>query len=69
MRFERDKVIIYYTDRSKHTGIAEVRPDYLKYEDVYQELVSKRNQLQGTLIQIIGLPLKDGTLLATNVAI
>jgi len=66
---EKDEAIIYYTDASEKLGIVKVRPDYLIDEALYKEVVSKRQQLSGTKVQIIGLPQEDGTIIAANVLI
>ncbi|TEU11876.1 MAG: hypothetical protein E3J21_22560 [Anaerolineales bacterium] len=64
---EKDEAIISYTDASEKMGTVKVRPDYLNDEALYKEVVSRRQQLHGTKVQIIGLPLKDGTIVAANV--
>jgi hypothetical protein len=64
---EKDEAIISYTDASEKMGTVKVRPDYLNDKALYKEVVSKRQQLRGTKVQIIGLPLKDGTIVAANV--
>ena len=72
---EKDEAIISYTDASEKVGTVvrpgtvKVRPDYLIDKALYQEVVSKRQQLRGTKVQIIGLPLQDGTIVAANVLI
>jgi len=64
---EKDEAIISYTDASEKMGTVRVRPDYLIDRALYKEVVSKRQQMRGTKMQIIGLPLKDGTVVAANV--
>jgi len=69
----RDEALIFYTQASvkegtiDEKGTVRVRPDYLIDQTLYQEVVSKRQQLRGTRMQIIGLPLKDGTIIAANI--
>jgi len=64
---EKDEAIISYADASEKKSTVKVRPDYLIDKALYQEVVSKRQQLRGTKVQVIGLPLKDGTIVAANV--
>ncbi|MBI4674069.1 MAG: hypothetical protein HY741_20690 [Chloroflexi bacterium] len=64
---EKDKTKIVYTDASAKRAVIEVRPDYLKYKEVYDQIISNRQQLQGKRVQVIGLPLNDGTILASNI--
>ncbi len=66
---EKDEAIISYTDASEKVGTVKVRPDYLIDKALYQEVVSKSQQLRGTKVQVIGLPLQDGTIVAANVLI
>lgn len=66
---EKDEAIISYTDASEKMGTVKVRPDYLIDKALYQEVVSRRQQLRGTKVQVIGLPLQDGTIVAANVLI
>lgn len=70
-----EEAVITYTDASvkkgtvEHRGTVRVRPDYLADSKAYRELVDKLLQLRGTKVQIIGLPLKDGTVVASNVLV
>jgi hypothetical protein len=66
---EKDEAIVSYTDASEKVGTVKVRPDYLIDKALYQEVVSKSQQLRGTKVQVIGLPLQDGTIVAANVLI
>jgi hypothetical protein len=66
---EKDEAIVSYTDAYEKVGTVKVRPDYLIDKALYQEVVSKSQQLRGTKVQVIGLPLQDGTIVAANVLI
>ncbi len=66
---EKDEAIISYTDASGKKGTVKVRPDYLIDKTLYKKVVSNRHQLLGTKVQIIGLSLKDGTIIAANILI
>lgn len=75
---DQGEVTISYTDLFPKTrpvtwlakaGAVKVRPDYLVDQALYEEVVRKHLQLRGTMVQIIGLPLKDGTIAAANILI
>lgn len=67
LSFDQDGATISYADASNKRGVVKVRPDYLIGRNVYKDIVDKGQQLVGRPVQIIGLPLKDGTILAANV--
>lgn len=73
IRLEGDDVVISYADGSTKSGvlaprgIVRVRSDYVIHPSVHQEVVNKREKLQGTRVQVIGYRLKDGTIAASNV--
>lgn len=64
--FDHDEITIFYMDGSQR-GAVKVRADYLIDNALYEKVASKVQQLRGATVQIIGLPLKDGTIVAANV--
>lgn len=64
---EGDAALISYTDASTGKGTVRITKDHLVNQAVHNEIVNRRQQLLDTKVQIIGLPLKDGTVVAANV--
>lgn len=58
---------IIYSDGSRKNRVVELLPDYLKYKDILPAVLNAKKQLPGTTIQIVGLPLENGTIVACNV--
>lgn len=70
-----DEAVISYSKASAKSGAAEssgivrVKPDHVINRAIHQEVVDKRQQMLGKRVQIIGLQLKGGTIIAANVLI
>jgi hypothetical protein len=70
----KDGAILSYTDAfssypevsNRKNGRIIAKVDYLVYKDVYQQLVDNGSQLRGSKVQVVGLPLPDGTVIASN---
>lgn len=67
INLQQDEAQISYIDASKGKGVVRVRADYLVNQALYKNVLSNRQQLRGKKLQIIGLPLKDATIIAANV--
>lgn len=69
-----DGAVLSYTDgfssypevANRKNGTVIARVDYLIHKDVYQQLIAKGPQLRGSRVQVFGLPLADGTVIASN---
>lgn len=74
MVVNKDGATLYYTDAfssypevsSQKSGTVIARLDYLIHNDIYQQLIDKGPQLRGSKVQVVGLPLPDGTVIASN---
>lgn len=62
-----DETTLHYSDASNERKAVRVKPDYLIDKGVYKVLIDNPQQLHGITMQVIGLPLDDGTILASNI--